>query len=80
MTATARWVSFDEVACDLTISQHIHAVLVSISNDGQTTSDQHLYIAHSPVCFECSVSENNVDQGTCTKKVRVWGNYFLCIF
>lgn len=51
----------------------MHAVLISVSNNGQaaSASDQHLYIAHSPVCFDCSLTENRTDHGTCTKKVIV---------
>ena len=69
MTNPATWVSFDEVSCELTGTLHMHAVLVSLSNDGVATSDQHLYIAHSPVCFDCSVTDTRTDHGTCTKKV-----------
>lgn len=68
----ATWISLEEVSCDLTQSGSLplHSVLVSVSNNGEeeNQSDQHLYIAHNPICFSCT--RPGQMEGTCQKEVR----------
>ncbi|KAH3855675.1 hypothetical protein DPMN_098245 [Dreissena polymorpha] len=50
----------------------LHAVLVSVSNNGQVTSQsaQQLFLAHNPICFDCRLDANNTKDGTCKKEVN----------
>ena len=70
-TVPADYESFQAVSCSVTEagSRPFHAVVVSVSNNGQVASQsqQHLYVAYNPVCYSCSIT--GTLQGTCTRKV-----------
>ena len=65
--------------CDLSESGSIpkHAVLVSVSNNGNVTSQsaQHLYVAYNPICFKCT--RDSQTEGKCQKEVNVTKKYFI---
>jgi len=69
-SVTAEYDSIEEVSCDVTQtgSLPLHAVLVSISNNGEITSQsaQHLFIAHNPVCWTCTIT--GTAEATCVKE------------
>lgn len=62
--------SFERVTCDVTGVGRLPevTVLVSVSNNGMVTSqsEQYLYIAHNPICLDCTIT--NQTTGTCKKQ------------
>ena len=70
-TIAADFESFQEVSCNITAagSRPFHAVVVSVSNNGQVASQsqQHLYVAYNPICYTCTVT--GTLQATCSQKV-----------
>ncbi|KAL3864578.1 hypothetical protein ACJMK2_006243, partial [Sinanodonta woodiana] len=60
-TSPAKLQTNNILSCDLNGYLPLHAVLVSVSNDGRLRSNELLHIAYSPICYRCNLTSGSCD-------------------